>query len=289
MTTPAISQSKTVERQPLYGATVICDRYAEITLTSLIAALRAVAPSSVMGDWLGPFKTPPTDALGTGMISIDGVSLTLLNVDQPLPPPFFETGPIPNPLMPNPLQKLCNHRAHVTVMPTQLPQDGPIALATARAVTLLTWAVAIVARAEAIKWLDSSNFVPVALLQGCAAMLSPAGGKALPVWIRFLAGRAHGEQKIIAGTYGLWAFNVPEIEYAPTDLPLDYVLSHTYAVCEQIFRTGNGVKDGDTIDADGKNVFKVEALQHGLFGKTRALRLSWIAASRSFDSKQARN
>jgi hypothetical protein len=284
-----ISQSKTVERQPQYSATVVCDRYTEITLTSLIAALRSVAPSSVMGDWQGPFTTPPTDALGTGMISIDGVSLTLLSVDQPLPPPFFDTGPIPNQLMPDPLQQLRNHRAHVSVMPTQPPQDGPTALATAHAVTLLTLAVAIVTRAEAIKWTDSSNFVPVSLLQGCAATLSPAGGMALPVWIRFLAGRAHGEQNIIAGTYGLWAFGVPEIEYAPTDLPLHYLLPHAYAVCEQIFRTGNGVKDGDTLDVDGKNVFKIEALQHGFFGKTRALRLSWIAASTSFDPKRAKN
>lgn len=289
MTPIPVSQSKAVERQPQYSATVICGRYTEITLTQLIAALRAVAPSIVMGDWTGPFSGPPADALGTEMISIDGISLTLLNVEKSLPPLFFDAGPIPNQLMPDPLQQLRNHSAHVSIMSARLPQDGPTALATARAVTLLALAVAIVTGAEAIKWTDSNNFVPVSLLQGCAAMLSPAGGKALPVWIRFLAGRAHGEQRILAGTYGLWAFGLPEIEYAPTDLPLDYLVPHVYAVCEQIFRTGNGVKGGDTIDADGKNVFKVEALQHGFFGKSRSLRLSWIAANDSFDPKRAKN
>jgi hypothetical protein len=54
-----------------HSAVVICGRYAEITLTQLVAALRTIAPSSIIGDWPGPFKSPPTDALGVNMISID--------------------------------------------------------------------------------------------------------------------------------------------------------------------------------------------------------------------------
>jgi Domain of unknown function (DUF4261) len=262
---------------------VICGQYTEIKLTQLIAALRTIAPSSVMGDWLGPFRTAPTDALGTDMISIDGISLTLLNVDKPLPPPFFDTGPIPNHLMPNPLQQLRNHRAHVSVMPAQLPQDGPTAVATARAVTLLAWAAAVVTRAEAINWTDSNNFAPVSLLQGCAPRLLPAGGIAVPLWIRILAGRAHGQKKIIAGSYGLWAFGLTDIEYAPTDLPMHYLAPHAYMVCDHIFRTDKVLKYDDTIDVDGVNVFRIEALERGFFGGARALRLSWFAASKSFD------
>lgn len=287
MTTSATSQSQTETRQPQYSATVICNRYTEIRLTRLIAALRTIAPSSVMGDWLGPFRTPPTDELGTGMISIDGISLTLLNVDMPLPPPFFDTGPIPNQLMPNPSQQLRNHRAHVVVLPTQLPQDGPTAVATSRAVSLLAFAVVEVTRADAIKWADSNNFVPLALLQSLVPRLSAADGTAVPIWIRFLAGRAHDQQKIIAGTYGLWAFGLPEIEYAPTDLPMPYLHGHAYSVCQHMFRSDYDVKHDDTIDADGKNVFKIEAIQHGFFGGAPALRLSWLAASKSFNPNAA--
>lgn len=129
MTSSARSQSPADAREPQYSAIVICGRYTEIRLTQLFAALRSIAPSSVMGDWMGPFRAAPTDDLGTDMISIDGISLTLLNVDKALPPPFFDTGPIPNQLMPNPWQQLRNHRAHVSVMPAQRPQDGPTALA----------------------------------------------------------------------------------------------------------------------------------------------------------------
>jgi len=288
MTSSTTSQPQTAAREPQYSATVICGRYTEIRLTQLVAALRTIAPSSVMGDWLGPFRSSPTDALGTDMISIDGISLTLLNVGKALPPPFFDTGPIPNHLMPNPLQQLRNHQAHVSVMPAQLPQDGPTAVATARAVTLLAWAVAVVTRAEAINWTDSKNFVPAAGLQGCAPMLLPAGGFAVPVWIRILAGHAHGQQKIILGSCGLWAFGLPEIEYAPTDLPMHYLLPHAYSVCYHIFRSDYDVKGNDTIDADGKNVFNIEAIPQGFFGKTPALRLSWLAPSKSFNPNQAK-
>jgi hypothetical protein len=284
MTSSATSRAQTELRQPQYDATVICGRYTEIRLTQLVAALRTIAPSSVIGDWMGPFRTPPTDDLGTDMISVDGISLTLLNVDKPLPPPFFDTGPIPNHLMPNPLRQLRNHRAHVSVMPAQRPENGDAALAIVRAVSILTWAVAVVTRAEAIKWTDSNNFAPVSLLQNCAPRLLPAGGLAVPVWIRIFAGRAHGERKVIVGTYGLWPFGLPEIEYAPTDLSVDYLIPHAYMMCDHIFRTLNALKDNDTIDVDGVNVFKIEALERGFFGPTRALRLSRAAASKSFDA-----
>src|SRR5215831_11827596 len=76
MTSPVPSPSQAAARAPQFGATVVYGRYTEIKLTQLIQALRTIAPLSVMGDWSGPFAGPPTDALGTDLLSIDGVSLT---------------------------------------------------------------------------------------------------------------------------------------------------------------------------------------------------------------------
>jgi hypothetical protein len=278
MTTSAASRSQAAALKPQFGATVICDRRTAIRLTQLIAALRTIAPSSAMGDWQGPFTTRPSDAYGTGMLSIDGVPLILLEINAPLPPPFFNTGAIPNHLMPDPLRELRHHRAHVFVMPAREPQGRVAEIATARAVTLLAWAVALVTGAEAFKWTDANNFAPVALLQDCAPDLSRAGGMAMPAWVRILAGRAHGQQ-VIAGSYGLWAFGLPEIEYAPTDLPMHYLVPHAYAVCAFLLRPKkpvrlHEVRPDDIIDVDGQNAFKVETLAHGSFGKAPALRLS---------------
>ena len=112
---------------------------------------------------------------------------------------------------------------------------------------------------------------------------------AVPLWIRVLAGRAHGQKKIIAGSYGLWAFGLTDIEYAPTDLSIHYLIPHAHMVCDHIIRTDKAVKHDDTIDIDGENVFRIEALKHGFFGGSPALRLSWLAASKSYNPNQARN
>jgi hypothetical protein len=279
MMSPTTSPSQTAARAPGFTAIIPYRRYAEITLTQLITALRSIAPGSVMGDWAGPFTAPPTDALGTGMLSIDGVSLTLLNVDRAMPPEFFVSDPIPNQLLPNAPEKLRDHRAHVAVMKAGKPVGRAASIATARAVTLLTWAVAVVVQAEAFKWDDANNVVPVSELQRLAPMLRSAGGRAVPVWVRFLAGRTHGQQKIMAGTYGLWAFDLPEIEYAPTDLPIRYLTPHTYMVSDFLLRSTNPIGNGDTIDVDGESVFRVETLERGFFTKGPALRLSWLEAS----------
>jgi Domain of unknown function (DUF4261) len=279
MASPARAPSPATARVPQFSAVVVCGRYTEIKLTQLIAALRTIAPASVIGDWAGPFKTPPTDALGTDMLSVDGISLTLLNVNVPLPAAFFDPGPIPNQLMPDAAARLRNHQAHVLVMPAAKPVGRAAAIAAARAVTLLTWAVAVVAQAEAVKWADANNVVPVGLLQAYADKLLPAGGMAVPVWTRILAGRAHGQQKIMAGSYGLWAFGLPEIEYAPTDLPIQYLIPHAYMVCDMLLRSNRPVNNNETIDVDGENAFQVETLKQGFFVQGPALRLGWLRAN----------
>ncbi|MGJ4931620.1 DUF4261 domain-containing protein [Bradyrhizobium sp. HKCCYLS2038] len=277
-----MSSPQAAAGSPQYSAIVICNRYTEIKLAELVDALRAVAPSSKIGDWIGPFDGRDIEAFGSDMISIDGVQMTLLSLDQPLPPPFFDIGPVPSQLMPNPLQQLRGQRAHVSIVPAALPQNGPSAVATARAVSLLALAVAIVTQAEAVKWIDSNNFVSVALLRGCAARLAVLGGTAVPFWIRIFAGRAHDQQKIIAGSYGLWSFGLDEIEYAPIAMSIEELVPHAWSVCEYVMSSEKAVKDDDTIDVDQKNVFKLDVIANGFFGTGRNLRLSWLAPSKSF-------
>jgi hypothetical protein len=100
----------------------------------------------------------------TGMLSIDGVSLTLLNVDRAMSPEFFASGPLPNQLLPNAPERLRDHQAHVSVLKAGKPVGRAASIATARAVTLLTWAVAVVTQAEAFKWEDANNVIPVSEL-----------------------------------------------------------------------------------------------------------------------------
>jgi len=272
------TRSQTADKAPLFGALVPYRQHTEIKLTQLIATLHGVAPSCVIGDWSGPFTTPPADKLGTGMLSIDGAALSLLNVNQPLPHQVFDVGRIPNALLPDPAERLRDHRAHVVVVKAGKPVGRAASIAAARAATLLSCAAAILTGAEAFKWEDANNFVPVSLLQLSASMLARADGLSVEAWVRVLAVRVEGG-KGMAGSYGLWAFGLPEIEFAPSELPIPYLMSRTHMVSDFLLRSTRPIANGHTIDVDGENVFKVETVERGFFTARPALRLSWLAAS----------
>ena len=214
------------------------------------------------------------------MLSIDGVPLVLMNGAVPLPPAILDPGYLPNAMYPDAANRLRDHQAHAVVLPARRAADRPEWVATARAVTLLTWAIAKVTQAEAFKWEDANNFATVSALEACGPQLLAADGMAIPIWVRILYGRAHGQQKLIAGSYGLWAFGLPEIEYAPTDYPLEYLITRAYAISWYLLTSNVSVKDGDTIGpSDGGESFRAERLEHGFFGPAVALRLSSLSAS----------
>jgi hypothetical protein len=103
---------------------------------------------------------------------------------------------------------------------------------------------------------------------------------AIPIWVRILAGRAHGQQKLIAGSYGLWAFGIPEIEYAPTELRLEYLVMRAYEISRYLLTSRLPITNGDTIGGDdGSESFRIETLKPGFFTRGEALRLSQLSAS----------
>ena len=265
-------------REPTFGTRIPYRRYIPISLTKLYAALRKIAPKATMGDWTGPFTASPENQLDPGKLSIDGIPLVLMNGAAALPAWVLDPGYLPYAMLPDAAHRLRDHRAHAVVLPARQAADRSEWVATARAITLLTWAVAKVTEAEAFKWEDANNFVLVSALKACAPQLLPADGMAIPIWVRILAGRAHGQQKLIAGSYGLWAFGLPEIEYAPTESPLDYLIIRAYAFSQYLLTSNVSMKDGDTIGpSDGGESFRAEVLERGFFGPGLTLRLSRLS------------
>jgi hypothetical protein len=270
---PPPTRTQAPERKPLFSAIVFCSRASDLTLTKLVAALHDIAPASMLGDWSGPFKQPPTDALGTGMLSIDGVALSALALDAPMPHQEFERYPIPPSLSPSAVERMRGHRAHVIIVSPRKPEGRAASIATARAATLLTAAVARVIEAEVFSWADSHHIVPASILPSCAPRLVPAAGTAVPVWVRLLFGR-DPQGKTVIGTYGLWAFGLPEIEYAPTDLPFDYLGAHAFGVCDYLLGSARPVNDGENIAVEGGDPFRIETLERGRFVPLPTLRLT---------------
>jgi uncharacterized protein DUF4261 len=280
---PPTGGAQGTERKPLFSSIVFCNRASDLTLTRLAAALHDIAPSSVLGDWSGPFKEPPADALGTGMLSIDGVSLSALAIAAPVPRQEFDRDLIPSRFPPDVAERLRNHRAHVMVVAPRKPVGRAASIATARAATLLTSAIARVTGAEVFKWADSRNVLPASLLRDGASALLPAGGKAVPAWVRlFIEQDSHG--KTVVGTYGLWAFGLPEIEYAPTDLPVGYLGPHAWGVCGYLLASDKPINNGENIAVEGGDPFRIETLERGRFVALPTLRLTRLDA-REQDAK----
>jgi hypothetical protein len=280
---PPTGGAQRAERKPLFSSIVFCNQASDLTLTRLVEALHGIAPSSVLGDWSGPFKDPPVDTLGTGMLSIDGVSLSALAIAAPAPREEFERDLIPSRFPPDVTERLRNHRAHVIVVAPRKPVGRAASIATARAATLLTSAVAHVTGAEVFKWTDSRNVMPASLLQGGASALPPAGGNAVTAWVRlFIEQDPHG--KTVVGTYGLWAFGLPEIEYAPTDLPVGYLGPHAWGVCEYLLASDKPINNGENIAVEGGDLYRIETLERGRFVPLPTLRLTRLDA-REQDAK----
>lgn len=137
------------QQQPQLTAAIFCTSTPTLTLANLYDSVKSIAPSCTLGDWSGPLHSPLSDDRPLNMLSVDGVRLALLIMDNPLPADALQTGPCPNLLMLDAKQKLANHRAHMLVVPADRPMSREERIATARSVTLLAWAAALAAGAEA--------------------------------------------------------------------------------------------------------------------------------------------
>lgn len=266
----------TESRKPNFGTTIAYRQFTPVTPGQLYDALAMLAPNSRMGDWTAPFKARPTDDAGTDMLSVDGVPLTMINLDVPLPPKFFEQGRVPNYLIPNANAISEGCHAHATIMPASTPNSPWEACQLSRAVTLLGWACAHVVKANIFKWHAPNNLVPINVLKLYADRLLPFNGDAIPAWVRILAGRVSGQSSdrplIIAGTYGLWTFGRFDVEYAPTNLPMDYLIPHAYSVSKYLMR--NSIKDGDELAFDDVAKFRVGRKTKGFFHEDPVLMLT---------------
>ncbi len=277
MNTSPAAQPTTDAPKAAFEAVVVGRKYVDITLTKLIAAVKAIEPDAVVGDWTGPFTEPPSDALGIQVLSVNGIKMSVFSFDAGLPPNVFDCGPITNPLMPDAPARLRNNRAHAIVMPVIEHTTLAEAVATAREVTLVARAIGTLMQADAVHWIDGHNVVPIEPFNHFTQSIRDP--KRLPVeaWVRFMCGTVTDpttrRQGLVAGTYGLWAFGLPEIDHMPSALPFELLLGHAYSLSNYMLATGATISIGDVLEAgDGRVQFKVESI-----GQSRTQRLQCVA------------
>lgn len=251
---------------PSLQAQVIYPQHMELRLTLLCYAIHAIAPNAVIGDWAGPFQAPPRDEMGTSMLSIDGVPLSIYNIGAAPPWEEIDPGICPYLLIQKPeLERVRACNAHVRIL-VPSPEMRAHALQSARAVTLAAQAVAVVTKAAAVHWVDASNVASPHALMPLIDRLTKPGGTAADFWVRFLLKRdvpdATGRETLWLKTLGLWAFGVLEVEFQRVPLGLDWLLPHVSYMCDHLLKAGPVFKAGEQLELGGR-LFRISSGDNG--------------------------
>ena len=250
-----------------FTAMLLLEQPLAVTYAALAKEVARIAPTARLGDWSGPIDDP-SKATGIEMLSLDGQQMAVLAVDAPAPAIALDFGPIPNLLWPDPSKAIAKHRAHVMIVSPGEPKDRTDAVAKARAVTIIAAAYAALAKTIGVVWVDAANLVSPGAFSNAAEKVGVPGGLAVPFWVRVkfapTATQTGGARTFVVGTAGLSAFGHPELEYAPSQSPLE-LASHALATAQYLLSSGASLKGGDTIGVEGQKRFNLRDADPGTF------------------------
>jgi hypothetical protein len=263
---------------PQFTAMILCERHVAVSFNDLATALKRIAPAAMLGDWSGPITTPAAD-LGTEMLSLDGQQIVVLAVDAPAPAIALDFGPIPNLLWPDPSKEIAKHRAHVMIVAPGEPASRADAIAKARAVTLVAAAFAALVRTVGVVWVDAGNLVPPAVFTKLTEKIGAADGLAVPLWVRVKFAPTSVQNGVkpafVVGKVGLSALSHPDLEYSPTQNPLEFA-SHAMATAQYLLSSGATLRGGQTIGVDGQNKFNLRDQLSGTFTDDKVIALEGV-------------
>ncbi|MGJ4999507.1 DUF4261 domain-containing protein [Bradyrhizobium sp. HKCCYLS3077] len=254
--------------QPQFTATLILERHVTLSFRQLQDEIKRLAPDQDLGDWTGPIADPGAD-LGVEMLTLGDEKLSVLVVDAPAPAAILRPGPFPTFLWPNAEQEAEHHKAHIIVLGLENPIDRTAALAKARAVTLVTVAIARLVPALGVSWADSANLVRAAGLLKMTETIGRPGANAVPFWVRIMLANGEsgprGEATLKAGTTGLRIFGLRELEYAATPLEPGDLVQQAWSTAEYLLTSGKRLADGETIGVEGQTRFCISHADTGEF------------------------
>jgi len=250
-----------------YTAMLLLEQPHAVGYAALAKEVARIAPTARLGDWSGPIDDP-TKAAGIEMLSLDGQQMAVLAVDAPAPAMALDFGPIPNLLWPDPSKEIAKQRAHAMIVSPGEPNGRADAIAKARAVTIVAAAYAALARTIGVVWVDAGNLIPPAVFKNATEKIGAPAGIAVPLWVRVkfapTSVQAGGKRVFVVGTIGLSALGHPELEYAPTENPLE-IVTHAMAAAQYLLSSGATLKGGDTIGVEGQNRFNLKDNPRGTF------------------------
>jgi len=200
-----------------------------------------------------PFEIKVPSPSGAGIIlDIDGVLITVLQIDKPLPPDAYARALALNRTWKGAEAALSAHRAHAIVATLSPIGSHADALNGAAYTTLVNAALMDLTRPIGVVWTTGDALSEASEFQQAAESVA---ARQLPVltWLSLtiLAGppASDGRPTVAMATTGLLPFVGREIEFEPTVWPPVQVADRVLGTAQYLMARGMVVKDGDTLGA----------------------------------------
>ena len=201
--------------------------------------------------------------------------MSIIPVPIPAQVTIVERGHFANHIWPNVEADVARHTAYLLITAARKVADRKSMLEQARAVTLLAAVVARLIPIIGIKWVDGSNSMDAKSFIKFTENIGQPGTNAVPFWVRVMAYKQPDEGTMIGGTLGLHYLGLMDLEYAAAPMEPQFIMLHAYTTAESLLRSGNSLRDGETIEIEGQpTVFKISHRQDGIFVPHPVARLS---------------
>ncbi len=254
--------------KPIFSSLLSYETFQEVSLWEVSAALDVLAPKSIVSDWSGALAKTIPNAPICHMVSIDGVAMAIANMNAPVPSVVFEDGHLINAIAPKNIRQVATNSAHLAIILAQDPTSIKQSVQQASAISKATLALAKILRTNVVKWIDANNTIDVAMLERFVAKDLVANDEPIPFLVRLLLlqeeGRPDLPPKTLLGTLGLWAFGLPEIEFAASETPPARLATLAFEATRRCLASDPSMKSGSTVQLFDQ-AFNIENKEKGTF------------------------
>ena len=194
------------------------------------------------------------------LFQVGDTLLSVIPVDQPLPPGTLDDAIEADRVWPEAKEKLAAHKAHIIVGAVTEATDHASAINTASLVTAVAAAITSITPTIGIYWSNGNTITERSTFLTAAQGLF-AGQPPATVWVQMLwldgPPTPKGERTLAVVTTGLRPFVGREIEFLPVALPPRTIAERVIGAIVYLLSNGPVLKDGDTLGVSEQERIRV--------------------------------
>jgi hypothetical protein len=234
-----------------------------VSAAALIAAVRKLYPRYQAS----LTSLPGEPSVGAPLlIQTDGLTVTVLFLDQPMPADTMQSAIEIDKLWPEAAGKLKEHRAHAIVSHLEGAATQAEAILAAATVKVITAALSSLTPAIGIYWASGDTVTEAAAFRKATTNLV-AGNLPVEVWaqMRWLDGppTSKGERTLAVMTTGLLPFIGREIEFYPSTWSPFKISEYLISLTQYLLKNGLVIGDNESFGFTDDTQVGVRHLNHG--------------------------